>query len=156
MSIATLILLTSLSAGSAPGRLAGQVLDEHGAPLFGAVVDLYTAKPRVGLAVTCPSCYRDCAKSARSDDQGRFSIGDLDPELLFHVLVMAPGRRAVLTKLIDPAQAELEVKLEPLPGSASHGRSTMRPGSACSTRFARGSAWRDASNCWKPTAQSCR
>ncbi|HVW36574.1 MAG TPA: carboxypeptidase-like regulatory domain-containing protein [Pirellulales bacterium] len=115
MTIATFVLLTSLPVASTPGTLAGQVLDEHGAPLVGAVVDVYTAKPRVGLAVTCPSCYRDCAKSAKSDDQGRFSIGDLDPELLFRLLVMAPGRRAVLTQLIDPAQAELEVKLEPLP-----------------------------------------
>lgn len=116
MSITTLILLTALPAASTPGTLAGQVLDEHGAPLVGAVVDLYTAKPREGLAVTCPSCYRDCAKLAKSDDQGRFSIGDLDPELLFRVLVMAPGRRAALTQFVDPAEAELEVKLEPLPG----------------------------------------
>ncbi len=115
MSIAALILLTAVSAGSAPGTLVGQVLDENGAPLAGAVVDLYTAKPRVGLAETCPSCYRDCAKSAKTDDQGRFSIGDLDAVLSFRVLVLAPGRRAVLTKLIDPAQTELKVTLEPLP-----------------------------------------
>jgi hypothetical protein len=122
MSIATVILLAALSAASTPGSLAGQVLDEHGAPLVGAVVDLYTAKPREGLAVTCPSCYRDCAKSAKSDDQGRFSIGDLDPELLFRVLVMAPGRRAVLTQLVDPARSEFEVKLEPLPGDLPQDR----------------------------------
>jgi hypothetical protein len=115
MSIAATLLLSIVSVANVSGALTGQVSDQSGAPVAGALVDLYTAKPRVGLAVTCPSCYRDCAKSTKTDDQGRFSIGELDPALLFRVLVMAPGRRAVLTKLIDPAEAELEVKLEPLP-----------------------------------------
>lgn len=115
MSTVIILLLNAVSAISAPSTLTGQVLDENDRPVEGAVVDLYTAKPRVGLAVTCPSCYRDCAKCAKTDAQGRFSIKELDPILLFRVLVMAPGRRAVLTKLIDPAEADLEVKLQPLP-----------------------------------------
>lgn len=115
MSISAIFLLATASHFSAAGALTGQVLDDKGAPLAGAVIDLYTAKPRVGLPVTCPSCYRDCAKSTKTDSQGRFSIGDLDPVLLFRVLVLAPGRRAVLTELIDPLKTELEVKLEPLP-----------------------------------------
>lgn len=115
MLVAAMLLLNVVSAGAVPGALTGQVTDENGEPLTGALVDLYTAKPRIGLAVTCPSCYRGCAKSAKTDAGGRFSIGEIDPVLLFRVLVMAPGRRAVLTTLIDPAETELEVKLEPLP-----------------------------------------
>jgi hypothetical protein len=115
MSIVAILLLATAPAASEAGTLSGQVLDEKGAPLAGVVVDLYTAKPRVGLAVTCPSCYRDCAKWAKTDSEGRYSIGDLDSSLLFRVLVMAPGRRAVLSELIDPAKTQLEVRLEPLP-----------------------------------------
>lgn len=114
MSIVAIFLLNAASIVALPGTLTGQVLDENDRPIAGALVDLYTAKPRVGLAVTCPSCYRDCSKFANTDEQGQFSIGELDPLLLFRVLVLAPGQRAVLTKLIDPAEAELEVKLEPL------------------------------------------
>ncbi|HVC97958.1 MAG TPA: carboxypeptidase-like regulatory domain-containing protein [Pirellulales bacterium] len=117
MSIAAVLLLCAVSAVPAAGTLTGRVFDENGEPLAGALVDLSTAKPRVGLAVTCPSCYRDCAKSATTDAEGRFSIGELDPTLLFRVLVLATGRRAVLTKLTDPAETELEVKLEPLPAA---------------------------------------
>lgn len=116
MSLTAVLLLSAVSTAATPGMLTGKIADEKGAPIDGALVDLYTAKPRVGLATTCPSCYRDCAKWTKTDNKGRFSIGELDPGLLFRVLVMAPGRRAVVTKLIDPAEAELEVNLEPLPG----------------------------------------
>lgn len=116
MSLAMVWLLSGVAAAVTPGALTGQVANEKGAPIAGALVDLYTAKPRVGLATTCPSCYRDCAKSTKTDENGRFSIGDLDPGLLFRVLVMASGRRAVVTELIDPVETELKVQLEPLPG----------------------------------------
>jgi hypothetical protein len=122
MLIKTALLLAIFSAITEPGTLTGRVAGEAGMPIAGARVQLSTARPRVGLPTTCPSCYRDCAKSARTDDDGRFSIAELDPVLLFRVLVMAPGRRAVLTELIDPAATELDVKLIPLPGGLPNDR----------------------------------
>lgn len=95
--------------------LTGKIQDENGMPIAGAIVDIYTAKPRVGAAITCPSCYRDCAKSTLTDAQGQFLIGELDEGLLFRVLVMAPGRRSRLTDWIDPQTSELDVRLEPVP-----------------------------------------
>ncbi|HEX5445288.1 MAG TPA: carboxypeptidase-like regulatory domain-containing protein [Pirellulales bacterium] len=115
MPTIALLLLSAVAAAPAPGTLVGRVTDEAGAPIAGAVVDLYTARPRIGLPTTCPSCYRDCAKSTQTDADGRFSIDRLDPILMFRVLVMAAERRAVVTKLVDPAAAELEVELEPVP-----------------------------------------
>lgn len=115
MPTIALLLLSAEAATPAPGTLVGRVTDEAGAPIAGAVVDLYTARPRIGLPTTCPSCYRDCAKSTKTDSDGRFSIDQLDPILMFRVLVMAAERRAVVTKLIDPAAAELDVELEPVP-----------------------------------------
>lgn len=115
MSAISTLVLTILAATTDSGTLTGRVVDEAGAPFAGARVKLYTAKPRVGLATTCPSCYRDCAKFTHTDDAGHFSIGGLDRVLMFRVLVMATGQRAVLTELIDPAAKELAVTLHPLP-----------------------------------------
>lgn len=115
MTITAVLLFGLFTATAVPGTLTGRVFDEAGAPIAGAVVDLYTARPRIGLPTTCPSCYRDCAKSAKTDAHGQFSIGGLDPILQFRVLVMAADRRAVLTKLVDPAEGELEVTLERMP-----------------------------------------
>src|SRR5437762_8257631 len=114
MSILALCLACALAASSAPDTLTGHVVDENGAPLSGAVIHLNTAKPRTGLAVTCPSCYRDCARSAVTNGEGQFSVAELDPNLLFRVLIVAPGRKAVLTKWTDPVKTKLEVKLSPL------------------------------------------
>lgn len=117
------VLWFAVMTGAAEaGELHGRVVDVQGAPLAGAVVDIYTAKPRVGLATTCPSCYRDCAKSTKTDAEGKFSIGDLDPNLLFRVLVFAAGRRAQVTPLVDPAEKAMEVKLEAIPADLPNDR----------------------------------
>ncbi len=115
MSLTVAFLLTTLAVAPASGDLSGRISDEKGNPLPGAVVSLYTAKPRVGIPTTCPSCYRDCAKSAKTDAKGQFSIDDLDPALLFRVLILAPGKQAQLTEFIDPATTKLSVALKSMP-----------------------------------------
>lgn len=95
--------------------LSGTIRDEEGKPLAGATVSMFTAKPREGVGTICPSCYTDCRKYATSDGQGQFAIEDLDAELFFTVLVMAPGHRAHLTQWLDPVASPLEVKLQPYP-----------------------------------------
>lgn len=115
MYIATLFVLAVVAQTSDGTILTGTIQDENGVPIAGAIVDVYTAKPRVGAAITCPSCYRDCAKSTKTDAYGQFSIRELDSGLVFRVLVMAPGRRSQLTDLTDPKATELDVRLEPVP-----------------------------------------
>src|SRR4051812_16331764 len=77
-------------AASRP-RLSGMIQNEAGEPVKGARVFIYTAAPKEGIGVLCPSCYADCRKRGISDEQGRFAIEDLDPTLLFRVLVVATG-----------------------------------------------------------------
>ena len=107
MSIAAGLLLNAVSAVTAAGTLAGQVVDENDMPIAGALVDIYTAKPRVGLAVTCPSCYRDCAKAAKTDAQGHF-VGETtlasDDDGSFLFLNLQPNERYVLYSLCDASQ----------------------------------------------------
>lgn len=112
----TLAILASLLLGPAEGpSLRGMVTDEKGKPLPGAMVGLHSARPRRGLPVVCPSCYRDCSKTAKTDEQGIFVIEDLDPELLFRVYALFPGRSSHLTGLIDPATSKAEIKLPLIP-----------------------------------------
>lgn len=122
MSAATVLVFAVAAALSSDGTLTGKVQDEAGTPIAGAIVDIYTAKPRVGAAITCPSCYRDCARSTKTDGEGQFTLSELDSGLLFRVLVMAPGERSRLTEWIDPQTTELDVKLKPIPKEVSRDR----------------------------------
>ena len=115
MSVTLLLALLTVSAGTARGDLAGNVVDTAQKPVPQATVFIYTAKPRVGPGILCPGCYVDCGKKAATDAEGRFLISGLAPELLFRVLVVAEGFRPQFAKDVDPLQGPLDVKFEAMP-----------------------------------------
>jgi len=115
MHAVTLFLLSITTGLLDDMTLSGTIRNEDGAAISGAKIDIYTAKPKVGVATICPSCYSDCEKSTTTDANGRFSIGGLDPSLLFRVLVLAPGHRSHLTDSMDPQFDDVDVKLEAYP-----------------------------------------
>lgn len=94
--------------------LTGVVKGPDGAPIAGATVMINTAAVKRGYSPLCPSCYADCAKSGRTDEDGRFRIASLDPELVFTVLVTAPHHRPVQVEKVDPAKGEMKATLEAL------------------------------------------
>lgn len=109
-------LVAAVSLVPARPDLRGRVTDADGRPLRGATAHIYTGAVRTGTSPYCPSCYADCAKSAKTDADGSFRIQSLDPELKFTVLVVAEGYKPILTGLVDPAVGKLvEVKLAELP-----------------------------------------
>jgi len=110
--VAAVVVLASKAAAD---DLAGQVVGRRGQPIAGADVFIYTARPRVGLGILCPSCYPDCAKEATSAPDGKFLIKALDPSLLFEVLVVAEGYRPHFAKDVDPKAEPLTVQIEPVP-----------------------------------------
>ena len=93
--------------------LNGVIKDHEGKPLREASVFIYTAGPKEGVGILCPSCYTDCRKRTRVDSEGRFTIESLDPTLLFRVLVVANGHRPEFVSKVDPALKPLEVTLKP-------------------------------------------
>ena len=113
LTVATTLFVTDASAIAIGPSLSGHVVDEGGNPLAGARVDISTAAPRTGRSVFCPSCYLDCRKSARSAEDGSFSIPLTDATLKFRLLVSMPGRRTVQTELLDPALEQPTIPLEP-------------------------------------------
>ncbi len=110
-----IVALASLPVTVEGATLQGFVHDSAGKPLAGARVGIATAAPRKGLAMFCPSCYLDCAKSTQTDSAGRYQISGLNDSLKFQVLITAVGQKSQLTRLYDPHTGELEIILSPLP-----------------------------------------
>ena len=110
--IALLPLSFSMAAQETRPDLSGRITAESGEPLPGATVFIYTAGPREGAGILCPSCYPDCVKRARTDAEGNFTIESLDPALIFRVLVAAPGYKARFVEKVDPAEKPLETALQ--------------------------------------------
>jgi protocatechuate 3,4-dioxygenase beta subunit len=95
--------------------LRGVVRDDAGQPVAGARIDVATATPKVGRGVFCPSCYVDCQKWTRTDEQGRFEIGGLDPKLKFRILATAPGKQSEYTPLVNPEVEAASITLLNVP-----------------------------------------
>jgi hypothetical protein len=111
-----LLFATCVSSMAESGRfdLVGGVSAEDGSPITNATVFIYTAGPRVGSAVVCPSCYPDCGKKAKTSADGKFKIASLDTNLIFRLLVVAPGFESRFVGKTDPAKGEKQVKITPL------------------------------------------
>src|SRR5688572_23590844 len=110
------LLFTHAADNLVRPNLVGVVRGQSAQPLRDATVFIYTAGPKEGAATVCPSCYADCRKRARTDAEGRFTIEELDPSLLFRVLVVAKGHQPEFVNRIDPAEKPIEVTLKPNSG----------------------------------------
>jgi hypothetical protein len=111
------LLLAGLGLAEEPiskPDLSGTIRDEIGRPLPGATVFIYTAAPKDGPGILCPSCYVDCGKQATTGADGRFRIEDLDPELLLRVLVVGKGYQPEFVPNVDPAEQVVDVTLKPV------------------------------------------
>ena len=95
--------------------MVGKVADPSGRPLAGVRVDISTAAPKVGRGIFCPGCYLDCGKWSTTNAAGEFELKELDTTLRFRLLVAAPGRKTVQTKLVDPQAGPINIVLQPLP-----------------------------------------
>jgi hypothetical protein len=122
---ATLILAALSLSAATPNDLIGRVVDAAGKPIPQATVFIYTARPRIGVGGICPGCYADCRKKAATDGEGKYRIADLDPELIFRVLVVAEGFRPEFAHDVDPRRGGLDLKLAAMP-SVLAGRVVLR------------------------------
>lgn len=106
-------LSTAPAANDRPD-LFGRVVFKDGTPVTNATVFVYTGGPKTGSGVVCPSCYPDCGKSAKTGTKGEFTIAALDPNLIFRLLVVAPGCEAQFMGKTDPTQGEKKITIAPL------------------------------------------
>lgn len=103
-----------LIAGEPRPDLIGRVVQRDDSPVTNATVFIYTAGPKTGTGVVCPSCYPDCNKRAKTDAKGAFKIASLDPNLIFRLLVVAQGYECVFAPKTNPAKGEKKITLDPL------------------------------------------
>lgn len=115
------IVLGAAALGEPPrGRpiaeLTGEVLTKGGEPVAGARVTVWQAYPLEGPAYYCPTCYRDCGRWTKTDDSGRFTIGELDDTLKFTLLVTRDGYAPMLSRpqspKLGPKVGEKALRLE--------------------------------------------
>jgi hypothetical protein len=113
------VIAVALSVGSACGELArpnlsGRVEREGGGPVNDVTVFIYTAGPKVGAGIVCPSCYPDCSKKVKTSKGGNFVIPSLDPRLRFRLLVVAPDFEPRFVEKVDPADGEVKIVITPI------------------------------------------
>jgi hypothetical protein len=128
----TMLVVYSVPAQDSPATqrpdLTGAIVGTGRKPIVGATVAIYTAGPRTGTNAYCPSCYPDCAKTATTDPDGKFTIRSLDPNLIFRVLVVAEGFTPEFIDRVDPTKKAIEASLKPTdptrlkPGQVLRGR----------------------------------
>lgn len=94
-----------------PAQLRGAVYDENGSPLPKAIVFIYTAAPRIGTSPFCPSCYVDCSKRQATDAHGSFLFPELSGDLIFRLLILAPGCEPTFASDIDPLRGPVKITL---------------------------------------------
>lgn len=116
--------LCAINTASADGpALSGIIKNSTGQPLADATVFIYTAAPKDGPGLLCPSCYADCRKHSTTGADGKFKIDDLNSNLLFRILVVAPKCQPKFVGKIDPAKTNLQVALKPVsPGNSPQER----------------------------------
>jgi RNA polymerase sigma factor (sigma-70 family) len=93
--------------------VSGGIQDEKGRPLQGVLVRIWDAGPRTGPGDLCCFCYPGCGNNAITDNEGRFALKDLEPDLTFSLVVAAKGHVAVVTGRIDPRKGPITLKLTP-------------------------------------------
>jgi len=93
-------------------KISGVVKDEQGKPIKGAFVEVSTAKVRTGTSTLCPSCYPDCRKSTVTDDAGHFEISNMAADLLFSLVICAPGYVPTGTGALDPKDSPASITLK--------------------------------------------
>ncbi len=95
--------------------LIGEISAKEGDPLpVAPSVYIVRATPKVGAPTFSPWSYPDCGKRAKSDNDGSFVIGSLDPQLLFDVLAAAEGFQAKIVKHVDISKSPIYAELEPV------------------------------------------
>jgi hypothetical protein len=109
------ILAQDNQAKVEPPRLDGAIIGAEDQPLTNAWVSVFSAAPRDGQRTTIPiKHYPECGRFTRTDAQGNFAFTGLNQNLLYRLLVTAPGHRPDYIRDADPQFGGTALKLRRL------------------------------------------
>jgi Carboxypeptidase regulatory-like domain len=100
---AAYLIASAVMFGADVVTLAGRVTDVNGKPIEHATVMVYHAGVKKGYSTFCPSCYADCGKRTFTDEAGKYTFTNLNPDLWFELLVVRDGYGPVSIKKVDPS-----------------------------------------------------
>lgn len=112
--LSSVCLVLAVAGAEEQGRLEGVINGAGGQPVSNAWVFVYSAAPREGPSVLCPTCYPDCVKRTRTNPRGEFMIEPVNPTLMFRLLVLAKGYRPDFIRDVDPQFGSGHLTLKPL------------------------------------------
>jgi len=104
LAFALLFVASAVSLGGPRLTITGKVVDSAGKPLSNATVIVYHAGVKRGYSTYCPSCYEDCGKRTTTDAAGFYSVGKLNPDLWFELLVVLDGYAPTFIKVAEPSK----------------------------------------------------
>lgn len=122
---AILVLGCCFAGNLLAADLTGTVQREDGSPMPKATVLIYTAGPKTGTSIVCPSCYPDCTKRAQTDTEGKFRIESLDPKLVFNILVVAAGFKGEFVSKVDPTNGPVTATMKALDAKTMSSKSRV-------------------------------
>ena len=114
-SILACIVIVAFSQAAHARDFVGKVIDQTGRPVADATVIVISAQPRTGRATTCPTCYEDCGRTAKTGPDGQYVMLEFDTTLSYRLAAIADGRRAHLVEGVVPTGRPINFSLEALP-----------------------------------------
>lgn len=91
--------------------ITGKVILGTGSPAQSATVLIQSARVRTGDSTMCPTCWRDCQRSARTNAQGEFRIAGVADDLVFNLLALAEDHAPTVLRNVDPHHKPVTLSL---------------------------------------------
>lgn len=109
----SLVVLLSFVAKASAADITGTVILGTGIPAQSATVLIQSARMRTGDSTMCPTCWRDCQRSARTNAQGEFRISGVADDLVFNLLALAEHHAPAALRGVDPQKNPVTLSLTP-------------------------------------------
>lgn len=93
--------------------IVGTVSLDSGQSPEGVTIVIQSARVRTGESTMCPTCWRDCQRSARTNAQGEFRISGVADFLVFNLLALAEHHAPAVLRGVDPQKNPVTLSLTP-------------------------------------------
>ncbi|WP_081452658.1 carboxypeptidase-like regulatory domain-containing protein [Verrucomicrobium spinosum] len=111
LRLISLVVVLSFVVKASAADITGTVILGTGSPVQSATVLIQSARMRTGDSTMCPTCWRDCQRSARTNAQGEFRISGVADDLVFDLLALAEHHAPAVLRGVDPHKKPVTLSL---------------------------------------------